>query len=71
MPTKVIVQRREMNRLADVGDGTVGAHVLMPTDSLGDGLGLVCRRAVVLEGLKGVEAASDIKGHASCGDVLT
>ncbi|KAK1531187.1 hypothetical protein CPAR01_10836 [Colletotrichum paranaense] len=71
VPTKVIVQRREMNRLIDVGDGTVGAHVLMPHDSFGDGLGLVCRRAVVLEGLEGVEAAADVKGLASCGEVLT
>lgn len=72
MPTKVIVQRHEMTRLADVGDGTVGAHVPMPDDSLGDDLGLVCGPIVVFEGsegLEGVEAAADVNGHESCGEL--
>ncbi|KAK1508056.1 uncharacterized protein CCOS01_16057 [Colletotrichum costaricense] len=70
MPTKVVIQRREMNRLIDVGAGTVGAHVLMPDDSLSNDLGLVRTSAVVLEGLEGVEAAADVKGNASCGELL-
>ncbi|UQC89517.1 uncharacterized protein CLUP02_15048 [Colletotrichum lupini] len=42
----------------------------MPDDGLCDDLALVSRRAVVLEGLEGTEAASDAKGHATCGEVM-
>lgn len=69
MPTKGVIQRREMNRLIDVGDGTVGAHVLMPDDSLINDLGLVRTSAVNLEGLENIEAATYVKEHASCGEI--
>lgn len=70
MHTRVIIRRRKLDKLADVRNRAVNAHVLVADDSLGRGLGLVGCCAEFLQDLQRFDTAVDIEGHAGCSEVF-
>lgn len=67
--TNIVIQRSELNQLAHEGDGSINTHVLVADDGFSHSLSLVMRRSKGFQHLHGLDAAVDVEGHASSGEV--
>lgn len=70
MKARVIVGSRQLDELADEGNGSIHTHILVSNDGLGGGLGLISSGAKVLEHGERLDASVNVKGHVGCRKVL-
>lgn len=70
MEARVIVGRRQLDQLADKGNGSIHTHILVSNDGLGGRLGLIGRGAKVLEDEERLDTSVNVKGHVGCREVL-
>lgn len=66
----VIVDGGQLDELADIRDRPMNSEILVSDDGLSDRFGLIGGSAKPLKNLQSLDTTVDIKGHASCSEVV-